>query len=230
MFFQLKSSHAQHIQTALLICRARKLENSTSSCSPWVPIVHNTGIASPWYLISLWYRSWMQLRLVIVKEARILYVIADLRARVTLSLVLEPLSKDLFCFKGRVQVFWEAELLLRVKFTFSGKWKARLVLMTINTYDGTKTMKASCIMSLNIRHNHARFDNIFITCGNLLVIDDCTQSSLEITKKSTVNDRIWEFCCNNVSQKIHFNPVWTRGARKIGPLPGFSSITQKPLN
>ena len=33
-------------ETALLIHRARKFENSTSGCSPWVPIMHNIGIAS----------------------------------------------------------------------------------------------------------------------------------------------------------------------------------------
>ena len=41
--------------------------------------------------------------------------------------------------------------------------------MTISTYDGTKMMKASCIMSFNLRNDCARLDSIFIACGNLLV-------------------------------------------------------------
>ena len=30
--------------SALLICRARKFENSASGCSPWAPIAHNIGL------------------------------------------------------------------------------------------------------------------------------------------------------------------------------------------
>ena len=41
--------------------------------------------------------------------------------------------------------------------------------MTINSDDGTKTMKASGIMSFKLRHDYARLDSIFIACGNLLV-------------------------------------------------------------
>ena len=41
--------------------------------------------------------------------------------------------------------------------------------MTINTYDDTETMKASCIMSFELKHDRARLDSIFIACGNLLV-------------------------------------------------------------
>ena len=48
--------------------------------------------------------------------------------------------------------------------------KARLALMASITYDRTKTMKASCIMTFKLRHDRARLDSIFSACGNLLVL------------------------------------------------------------
>ena len=63
----------------------------------------------------------------------------------------------------------ETELLSRIKLTFSEKWKARSVLMTINAYNDTKMMKggiwvtilkASCIISFKPRYNRATLDSI----------------------------------------------------------------------
>ena len=45
-----------------------------------------------------------------------------------------------------------------------------------NSHDGTKTMKASCIMSFKPRHDCARFDSIFIACGNLPVLYTLVQN------------------------------------------------------
>ena len=52
--------------------------------------------------------------------------------------------------KDRVQVFCKAELLLKVKVHFLREVESQVSVDDDQSYDGTKTMKASCIMSFKL--------------------------------------------------------------------------------
>ena len=60
-------------------------------------------------------------------------------------------------------------LVINGKDHFLWEVKAMSVLMTINTYDGTKRIKGSGITTFRLRYDRASLENIFIACGNLPV-------------------------------------------------------------
>ena len=58
--------------------------------------------------------------------------------------------------------------------------------------------------TIDILNNTKKLLNSIVSSSGKLIINYWTKSNFEITKKSTVNDRIREFRCNTVSHKIHF--------------------------
>ena len=58
----------------------------------------------------------------------------------------------------------------------------------INTYEGTKTMKVSCIMSFKLRQYDASLNSIFVACGNLLVYFSLPVNSI-IAELCTISER-----------------------------------------
>ena len=78
------------------------------------------------------------------------------------------LSVNHFQLVGKIMI--RTQLLSRTVFTFWGNWETYFVVMMFNTYDDTKMakgriwvtiLKASCIMSFQLRHDSAAPDSVF---------------------------------------------------------------------
>ena len=83
---------------------------------------------------------------------------------------------------------------------------------------------------IHILNNTKKLLNSIVSFSAKLIMNDWTSSSFEITKKSTANDKIWEFHCNTVSQKIHFKlPFWNFELPWRLHFSRVSSITHKAL-